>query len=191
VNESKDAREHAESYKKQSSEGDLAKPVGKRPTRSLTEWATAASESIEDAMRAGAFDNLPGKGKPLNLGKDPFTPSDSALAYDILKNNDMTPPWLAQRNDLQREIDKWRATLRETVAEANRAWARATTDAARVAFATRWQSQRRALQTQVEGYNRRIGTVNIQLPSVTMEMFKLRLDEEIARAGASFPYSNA
>ncbi len=188
MNESKDAREHAESYKEQGKDAASAQLAGKRPPKTAAQWATAASEAIEDAMRDGAFDNLPGKGKPLNLGKDPFTPSDSALAFDILKNNDLTPPWLAQRTDLQREIEKWRANLRATVAEANAAWARATTDATREALSRRWQGQRRALQAQIEEYNRRIGTVNLQLPSVAMEMYKLRLDEEISRAGATFHF---
>lgn len=180
-----DPRARAEGYKQEEND-ETRKSSGSRKTpRSLDQWATAAGEAIEEAMRQGAFDNLSGRGKPLNLGKDPYTPSDSALAFDILKNNDLAPGWLQQRTDLLREIDKWRTNLRDLVAQFNQAHAR-TTPATRDAFMIRWQTQRRTLQTQIEEFNRRIGTVNLQLPSVSMEVFKLRIDEELRRAEIAF-----
>lgn len=157
-----DPRDRANDYKQEQkpAEETPPKPAPKKGARSLDQWATAASEAIEDAMRQGAFDNLRGKGKPLNLGKDAFTPSDSALAFDIMKNNDLTPGWMQQRNDILREIEKWRTNLRTIVAEANSVRSRAAAPDARAAFDSRWQAQQRTLQAQVEEFNRRIGTVN-------------------------------
>jgi len=53
---------------------------------------------IEDGRQQGLFDNLPGKGKPLNLNQNPFACSQE-LANSLLKDNQMTPAWLIQRND--------------------------------------------------------------------------------------------
>ncbi|MCO6411867.1 MAG: DUF1992 domain-containing protein, partial [Thiogranum sp.] len=48
-------------------------------------------------MRQGVFDNLPGKGKPLNLNEDPNEPPEMRMATKILKNNELPPPWLDAR----------------------------------------------------------------------------------------------
>ena len=51
-----------------------------------------AEERILDAQRAGAFDDLPGKGKPLNLEDMSWVPEDLRIAYHILKNAHILPP---------------------------------------------------------------------------------------------------
>lgn len=49
-------------------------------------------ERILEAQRAGAFDHLPGKGKPLALDDDTWVPDDLRVAYKILKNARVLPP---------------------------------------------------------------------------------------------------
>lgn len=43
---------------------------------------------IEEAREQGMFDDLPGKGKPLNLKRNPYA-AERELAHDLLKNNDL------------------------------------------------------------------------------------------------------
>ncbi len=45
-----------------------------------------AEEKIVEAMKNGEFDNLPGKGKPVNLDDDANIPPELRVAYRILKN---------------------------------------------------------------------------------------------------------
>ncbi|MEW6288178.1 MAG: DUF1992 domain-containing protein [Chloroflexota bacterium] len=45
---------------------------------------------IQEAMERGEFDNLPGKGKPIDLSAYFDTPEDLRLAYSVLKNAGMT-----------------------------------------------------------------------------------------------------
>lgn len=45
---------------------------------------------IKDAMERGEFDNLPGKGKPIDLTEYFETPEDVRVAHSILKNAGMT-----------------------------------------------------------------------------------------------------
>ena len=45
---------------------------------------------IKEAMERGEFDNLPGKGKPIDLSAYFDTPEDLRVAYSVLKNAGMT-----------------------------------------------------------------------------------------------------
>ncbi|MBI4761314.1 MAG: DUF1992 domain-containing protein [Chloroflexota bacterium] len=45
---------------------------------------------IKEAMERGELDNLPGKGKPIDLSAYFDTPEDLRVAYSVLKNAGMT-----------------------------------------------------------------------------------------------------
>lgn len=55
---------------------------------------------IKDAMERGEFDNLPGKGKPIDLTEYFDTPEEVRLANSMLRNAGMT----AREVDLLKEI---------------------------------------------------------------------------------------
>ncbi len=57
-------------------------------------------ERIRKAQLEGAFDNLPGSGKPLRLEDDRNVPEDLRLAYKILKNADCLPPELEVKKEI-------------------------------------------------------------------------------------------
>ena len=48
-------------------------------------------ERIREAQSDGMFDNLPGKGRPLNLDDDNGVPEDLRLTYKVLKNSNCLP----------------------------------------------------------------------------------------------------
>ena len=60
---------------------------------------------IQEAQKEGAFDDLPGKGKPLCLEDDSQIPDDLRLAYKILKNADCLPPELELRKEIRQMED--------------------------------------------------------------------------------------
>ena len=51
-----------------------------------------AEQRILEAQREGAFDNLPGKGKPLELEDLSWVPEDLRIGYHVLKNAHVLPP---------------------------------------------------------------------------------------------------
>ena len=51
-----------------------------------------AEQRILEAQRNGAFDNLPGKGKPLELEDMSSVPDDLRIGYHVLKNANILPP---------------------------------------------------------------------------------------------------
>lgn len=68
------------------------------------DWtALIADRKIKDAMDAGEFDNLEGKGQPIRIEDDPFTPSELRVAHKLLKNANALPQWLQLEKDIERE----------------------------------------------------------------------------------------
>jgi DnaJ family protein C protein 28 len=58
---------------------------------------------LTEAQARGDFDNLPGKGQPLRLDDD-FYAGDKALAYRLLKNNDVAPPEIERGREIDAEL---------------------------------------------------------------------------------------
>lgn len=72
----------------------------------------AVEAAIQEAFLRGDFDNLPGKGKPIDLTKYFNTPEDVRVAQVMLKNAGMVPVEL----ELLQEI----AALKETLSSAEK-----------------------------------------------------------------------
>jgi hypothetical protein len=62
---------------------------------------------IKEAMERGEFDNLPGKGRPIDLTEYFETPEEVRLANSVLKNAGMT----SREVDLLNEIAELRQVL--------------------------------------------------------------------------------
>lgn len=73
-------------------------------------------ERIRAAQEEGAFDNLPGKGKPLSLEDDSAVPEDLRLAYKIMKNSHCLPIEM----ELRKEFFHLRQLLNAAIDETTR-----------------------------------------------------------------------
>ena len=62
----------------------------------LDQWA---ERQIRLAQQNGAFDNLPGAGKPLVLDDDAHIPMELRAGYRLLKNAGCLPPELEHRKE--------------------------------------------------------------------------------------------
>ena len=63
-----------------------------QPTGAVPLIQRIAEQRILEAQRNGAFDNLPGKGKPLELEDLSWVPEELRLGYHVLKNAHVLPP---------------------------------------------------------------------------------------------------
>lgn len=68
-------------------------------------FSKLAEEKIKQAAERGEFDDLPGKGQPLELEDDSRVPEELRLAYKVLKNAGYTPPELDVKNEIIRVED--------------------------------------------------------------------------------------
>lgn len=57
-------------------------------------------ERILEAQREGAFDNLAGRGRPLELEDLGWVPEDLRIAYHVLKNAHVLPPEAELRKEI-------------------------------------------------------------------------------------------
>ena len=73
-------------------------------------------ERIQRAQEEGAFDNLPGKGRPLKLDDDAFVPEDLRLTFKVLKNSGCLPIEM----ELRKEIFNLRQLLNAAIDEDSR-----------------------------------------------------------------------
>ncbi len=72
-----------------------------------------AENRISEAIEAGLFDNLEGKGVPLRFEDESHIPPELRMAYKILKNADCLPPELELRKEVVRLQDLV-ASMRDT-----------------------------------------------------------------------------
>jgi hypothetical protein len=77
----------------------------------------AIDRQVEDAARRGAFDNLPGKGKPLDLTPQPGEHDGTWAARQVTKNAGFSLPWI----DLAKEIDADIAACKQMLEWASKA----------------------------------------------------------------------
>lgn len=73
-------------------------------------------DKIREAMDAGEFDDLPGKGKPLDLDAYFATPADLRLGYSVLKSAKCVPPEV----ELMKEIEELKTRLENISENADR-----------------------------------------------------------------------
>jgi hypothetical protein len=62
------------------------------PTGAVPLFQRIAEQRILEAQRNGDFDNLPGKGKPLEIEDLSWVPDDLRIGYHVLKNANVLPP---------------------------------------------------------------------------------------------------
>jgi Domain of unknown function (DUF1992) len=79
--------------------------------------ARIAEARIAEAMERGDFEDLPGKGRPLELEDLSRLPADMRLSYKVLRNADVVPPEV----ELRRELYSLGRLIDATTDEAERA----------------------------------------------------------------------
>ncbi len=70
------------------------------PTGAVPLFQRIAEQRILEAQRKGEFDDLPGKGKPLELEDMTWVPDDLRIGYHVLKNANVLPPEAELRKDI-------------------------------------------------------------------------------------------
>lgn len=177
------ARKHAEqpTRQQQAQEQQPRWPWQRR------KWATVVEQQIEEAQARGDFDNLRGAGQPLRLDKNPFA-GDKALAYSLLKNNDVAPPEIERGKEIDAELkraDELLAVLRRQ------------RDNPRLKRGSAFASERRAYNvlrdktemryiTALRGINSKILSLNIVAPAALHRRL-IDIDARLRTFAEEFP----
>ncbi|MCO5188091.1 MAG: DUF1992 domain-containing protein [Anaerolineae bacterium] len=156
----------------------------KSPRVPLTVFESVVEKQIQEAQERGEFDDLPGAGEPIKLDTNVYA-GDNELAYKMLKDNDFTLPWIADRNEVTEAIAILRSKMAyqyKLVAPEIRAMARAD----HVALARqRWDALLADWGYELRLLNAQIDDTNLLLPVRNLEILRLTLDAELKRLGAT------
>ncbi len=77
---------------------------------------SSIEQKIREAIAAGEFDNLAGRGKPLNFDAYFNTPEDVRMGYSVLKANNFVP----EEVDRLKEIDELKEKIKSCTDEAEK-----------------------------------------------------------------------
>lgn len=145
-------------------------------------YRSIVEQQIQDAQERGDFDNLPGKGKPLEVEENPYA-GDREMAYKLLKDNNFTLPWIAERNELLNKIADFRARLAYQWQLQGPQLAALLQTGQRPTAERRWIALTAQWTTQIETLNKAVAGHNMALPVRSIEIYKLTLASELTRAG--------
>jgi hypothetical protein len=118
---------------------------------------------IREAHELGDFDDLPLHGKPIPLEENPYA-GDMALAFTMLKNAAVAPPWIEADKDVRRLLDDRDRLLERAVR---------TTSLGRTTY-------RRELERIVAAHNAAVERVNAAAPTTRQHRRPMVLPEELA-----------
>lgn len=135
-----------------------------------------AERKIEEAMREGAFDDLPGKGKPLPLQEEWFVPPEWRPAIRLLKSAEVLPEWLQKAKELEAARRQCRQLFQKAQSEYPR-YAQSAPEQFRSWYRTTFTAYCEALQR----VNQLVLHFNVLAPTAQRVETPYRLEEEIAR----------
>jgi hypothetical protein len=147
---------------------------------STENWQYGVEKAIQEAMAAGEFDNLPGQGQPLNLVREGTDPTLWA-AHHLLRTGGFKPDWIAERKELEKEVEAARAALRRSWRWRSEALAAGESLSL---IASQWDKALRRFRAQVDKLNPRIRSYNLKTRVVQMQIRVLDVEREIERAQA-------
>ena len=139
---------------------------------------SSIEEIIRRAMEEGGFDDLPGKGKPLNLDQNPHQNPEWRAAHHILKSGGFTLPWI----ELLREIEEHLQVARTGLA---RSWgwyqAEIAKDIDSSHVEKEWKRSFESFREQITEINQEIRSYNLQVPNERFQLPPLNVEQEIER----------
>ncbi|RCV32338.1 hypothetical protein SETIT_6G250900v2 [Setaria italica] len=136
--------------------------------RSETDIVNVVEQRIWHSMEEGHFENLPGKGKPLNIDSNPHADPAEDTLYRILSRNGCAPEWVELNKEIRGMIASWRSALKK-------AWANQSED-----DGFSWNDDCRILQEQIRQINDKVFRYNLIVP-FGRQMFGLNWDKEVEK----------
>ncbi len=144
----------------------------KRTRLNVLNLESAIDKQIREAMERGDFDNLRGKGKPLNLARDPNVPPEWEMAFGILKNAGYAPDWIETFKSVRAAQEKLFAPFRRFQAHPP------ANEKERARLQKKLVEEFRA---QAAELNRLIDTFNLKAPSPQVHLRRIRIEHEIEK----------
>lgn len=143
----------------------------------MKRWESLIDQKIREAMEQGEFDDLAGKGEPIDLSENPYEDPDWRTAHRMLRNAGFAPAWIEERKHIDSEL----AAARSVLARAATVLKNARHTEHERSATIRWEQAVTLFRTTVEELNRRINTWNLKTPGVGFQRKRIKVEQEIER----------
>jgi hypothetical protein len=120
-----------------------------------------AEKRLREAIENGEFDDLPGKGEPIDLRENPFEDPDLRTVHRLLRNAGFAPAWIEERKDIDAELAAAQTKL-------SRAWALFGDGGERPSGAE-WERSEQEFREQVAELQKRIRIYNLKAPAAVFQ----------------------
>ena len=116
-----------------------------------------AEKRLREAIENGEFDDLPGKGEPIDLRENPFEDPDLRTVHRLLRNAGFAPSWIEERKDIDAELAAAQTNL-------TRAWA-LFGPGGKAPSEAEWERSVKEFREQVLELQQRIRIYNLKAPA--------------------------
>jgi DnaJ family protein C protein 28 len=150
------------------------------------DWESLIDQQIREAQEQGKFDDLPGQGKPLDLGRNPYA-KDQELAFKVLQDAGFAPEWIELDKALRGKSERaravlarrweWREKLLGELADRSGNWAEAERSRAQAS----WTLAVSEFELEVEAINKEIADLNLKVPSSRFQRSHIDARREVER----------
>jgi len=150
------------------------------------DWESWIDQQIREAQERGAFDDLPGRGKRLDLTPNPYA-ADEELAFKILKDAGFAPEWIELDKAIRAKVSRARQVLArqwawyqgriQELAARTDSWS----ESERKRALESWQRATAAFEQEVAAVNAEITSLNLKVPAPRFQRTKIDPLEELWR----------
>ena len=142
----------------------------------MKRWESLVEQKIREAMEQGEFENLQGKGAPIDLSENPYEDPEWRTAHRMLRNAGFAPAWIEERKDIDAELEAARIDLARNLTILLNAHGTQYQESAQA----RWSKALEAFRTKATELNGRISAWNLKAPA-GFHRNRIDVDREIDR----------
>jgi len=143
----------------------------------MKRWESLIDQKIREAMERGEFDDLPGKGKPIDTSENPFEDPELRLAHRMLRNAGFAPSWIEERKDIDAEFENARHQLSRVWTVLQNALGTENESGAQA----RWAKALTSFREQAGELNQRIVKWNLKVPAAGFQRSLIDIEKEVSR----------
>ncbi len=146
------------------------------------DWRGVVERRIQQAQKGGQFDDLAGRGRPLDLRQNPFAKPEWRLAHRMLKNAGFTLDWIQLDKTIREEATQCRKLLEDQLLWADKVLV-STDDQeeinAELDDTYRWTIT--AYARRARDLNEKIELFNLTVPLMHLQKRKAPVAEELRK----------
>jgi DnaJ family protein C protein 28 len=129
-------------------------------------------EIIRQAIQEGKFDDLPGKGKPLDLDQNPHQDPDWRVAHHLLQSGGFSLPWIEKLGEIDDNLQQARKSLA-------RSWAWVQNGGGEQLNTADWQASIDLFEERIQVINEQIRTYNLEVPNPRFQLPLVEIQLEL------------